>query len=251
MSKKEKENHKHHRVLKLADVDVTKKMKHKEYDALLYQLQIDLVRLQRLVVDSKMRVVIVFEGMDAGGKGGAIKRLVQFIDPRGLEVHAIGAPNAQELQHHYLRRFWLRLPTKGRIGIFDRSWYGRLLVEPIEGFCTQEEYERSKKEICDFEKLLADDGYCIMKFWLHIDKDEQLRRFKSRTEDPLKEWKITEEDWRNREKYDEYEKYADVMFAETDKSYAPWYLIPGNSKLYSRTKVLQTVIDTLDGFPIP
>jgi polyphosphate kinase 2 (PPK2 family) len=251
MAKKEKDNDKKPRILKLADVDLSKKMKHKEYEALLYQLQIDLVRLQRLVVDSKMRVVVVFEGMDAGGKGGAIKRLVQFIDPRGLEVHAIGAPNVQDLEHHYLRRFWLRLPTKGRIGVFDRSWYGRMLVEPIEGFCSKVEYERSKQEIREFERLLADDGYCIMKFWLHIDKEEQLKRFKSRTEDPLKKWKITEEDWRNREKYDLYAEYADVMFAETDAPYAPWHLIPGNSKLYSRTKVLRIVIETLDTFPIP
>jgi polyphosphate kinase 2 (PPK2 family) len=255
MSKKDKEHNKHHakheRPLKLADLDLSKKIKHKEYDALLYQLQIDLVRLQRLVVDAKLRVVLAFEGMDAAGKGGAIKRLVQFLDPRGVEVHAIGAPNQQEMQHHYLRRFWLRLPTKGRIAIFDRSWYGRMLVEPIEGFCSEVEYERAKNEIREFERLLADDGYCIAKFWLHIDKEEQLARFKSRTEDPLKKWKITEEDWRNRDKYDDYAKYADVMFAETDAAYAPWHLIAGNSKLNSRLQVLQTVVDTLNDFPIP
>ncbi|MBN2082635.1 UDP-galactose-lipid carrier transferase [bacterium] len=253
MSKKSKNNTngKPGRLLSLADLDLARKIKHKEYDAQLYQLQIDLVRLQRLIVDTGMRVVIIFEGMDAAGKGGAIKRLVQFLDPRGLEVHAIGAPSPQELSHHYLRRFWLRLPSKGRIAIFDRSWYGRMLVEPIEGFNTPEEYERSKEEIRQFEKHLADDHYCLMKFWLHIDKDEQFRRFKSRTEDPLKKWKITKEDWRNREKYDEYFKYAEAMFKETDAPHAPWFLVPGNSKLYSRIMVLSTVVEVLDNFRVP
>jgi len=249
---KHKDNpHSAKRVLKLGEVDHTQKLGHKEYEERLYQLQVDLVRLQRLVVDAKLRVVLVFEGMDAAGKGGAIKRLTQFLDPRGAEVHAIGAPNEQERRHHYLRRFWLRLPSKGRIAIFDRSWYGRVLVEPIEGFCSEEEYERAPREICEFERVLAEASYCLIKFWLHIDKEEQLARFKARTEDPLKQWKITEDDWRNREKFDQYVDYADRMFAATDAEHAPWYLVAGNDKHHARITVLQTVVDTLDDFPIP
>jgi polyphosphate kinase 2 len=249
--KDDKKKSKKQRNLKLSKLDLKLELKHKEYDDKLHDLQVELVRLQRLVVDTGLRVVMVFEGMDAAGKGGAIKRLVQFLDPRGLEVHAIAAPNQQEYSHHYLRRFWVRLPSKGRIAIFDRSWYGRMMVEPIEGFCTDEEYQRAGSEIHEFERLLHDDNYCIMKFWLHIDKDEQIERFKSRTEDPLKTWKITKEDWRNREKYDEYVEYAEKMFAATDTDYAPWFLIPGDSKKYSRIAVLEAVVDVLEHFPIP
>ena len=238
------------RPLKLGDIDLTLEIGHKEYEHRLHDLQVELVRLQRLVVDAGMRIVLVFEGTDAAGKGGVIKRLVQFLDPRGVEVHAIGAPSPQEQAHHHLRRFWLRLPTKGRIAIFDRSWYGRMLVEPIEGFCSPDEYARAGAEICEFERLLADDGYCLAKFWLHIDKDEQLRRFKSRTEDPLKQWKITKEDWRNREKFDEYVEYADRMFQATDVPHAPWYLISGNQKQHARVRVLDIVADTIDGHAI-
>lgn len=239
------------RPLKLADIDLTKTLGGKEYEEKLLKLQIELVRLQRLVVDARLRIVLAFEGTDAAGKGGVIKRLVQFLDPRGVEVHAIGAPNTQELSHHYLRRFWLRLPTQGRIAIFDRSWYGRMLVEPIEGFCTPEEYARSSREIREFEQQLTDDGYCLAKFWIHIDKDEQLKRFKSRTEDPLKKWKITQEDWRNREKFDDYVDYADRMFAETDTPHALWHLVSGNQKQHARIKVLKTVAKVIDGCPIP
>jgi len=126
-----------------------------------------------------------------------------------------------------------------------------MLVEPIEGFCSDEEYERAQREICEFERILGDASYCIMKFWMHIDKDEQLARFKARTENPLKHWKITEDDWRNREKFDQYVEYADRMFAATDAEYAPWYLVAGNDKLHARISVMQTVVNTLDAFPIP
>jgi len=251
MSKKDKGKEASSRILLLGELDHTVKLKHKEYEEQLYQLQVDLVRLQRLVVDAKLRVVLVFEGMDAAGKGGAIKRLVQFLDPRGVEVHPIGAPNYQEMLNHYLRRFWQRLPAKGRIAIFDRSWYGRMLVEPIEGLCGSDEYERAAHEICEFERVLADDDYCLVKFWLHIDKEEQLSRFKARSEDPLKKWKITENDWRNREKFDQYVEYANRMFAATDTDYAPWHLVAGNDKRHARIRVAQTVVSVLDAFPFP
>lgn len=233
-------------VIHLDDLDLTKKLKRNEYGDKLDKLQKQLVQLQRKVVDNKMRVIMVFEGMDAAGKGGVIKRLVQYLDPRGLDVHAIGAPDSMELSHHYLRRFWLRLPPKKRMAIFDRSWYGRMLVEPIEGFCTAEEYQRAPKEIREFERKLAADGYCIMKFWLHIDKDTQLKRFKSREADPLRQWKLTEEDWRNREKFDLYFKYANALFAATHTPHAPWHLVSANNKPHARVKVLKIVATTLE-----
>ncbi len=237
------------RPVTLADLDLSAKIKRKVYDSLLLQLQTSLVHLQRKVVENKLRPVFVFEGMDAAGKGGVIKRLTQFLDPRGVEVHPIGAPNMLEQGHHYLRRFWQRLPSRGRIAIFDRSWYGRMLVEPIEGFCNSTDYERAPREIREFERTLADDGYLILKFWLHIDKDEQLRRFKNRERDELKQWKLTAEDWRNRKKFELYVKYANAMFTATNTSIAPWFLISGNSKPWARITVLQTVVDYLRAWP--
>jgi AMP-polyphosphate phosphotransferase len=183
--------------------------------------------------------------MDAAGKGGCIKRLTQFLDPRGVEVHAVGAPNSQEQGHHWLRRFWVRLPSRGRIAIFDRSWYGRVLVEPIEGFCTREEYERAFHQIREFEQQLTIEGTALAKFWLHVDTDEQLKRFQARENDPLKAWKITAEDWRNRKRFEDYVKYADAMFASTNAPHAPWFLVPGNDKNYARIEVLERVADVL------
>jgi AMP-polyphosphate phosphotransferase len=233
------------RVLRVADLDLTKKLPDNEYRSKLAKLQIELVQAQRRVIDRGDRIVLVFEGVDAAGKGGAIRRVTTYLDPRGYEVHAIGAPNSQELAHHYLRRFWVRLPSRGRISIYDRSWYGRMLVEPIEGFCKPDEYARSAKEIREFERQLADDGYCIQKFYIYVDKDEQLQRFEARRTDPLKGWKLTKEDWRNREKFDEYAAYADKMFTATDAPYAPWHLICGNDKNYARVKVARLVIDAM------
>jgi AMP-polyphosphate phosphotransferase len=233
------------RVLRIEDLDKTKRLDTKEYQEKLTKFQIELVQAQRRVIDRGDRIVLVFEGVDSAGKGGAIRRLTTYLDPRGYEVNAIGAPNSQELSHHYLRRFWVRLPSRGRIAFYDRSWYGRMLVEPIEGFCTLEEYERAGREIREFERLLADDGYCIIKFWIYVDKDEQLRRFEARRTDPLKSWKLTKDDWHNREKFEHYVEYANKMFAATDAPYAPWYLIPGDDKNYARIRVLRIVTDTI------
>lgn len=233
------------RPLRIEDLDKTKRLDTKEYQEKLTKFQIELVQAQRRVIDRGDRIVLVFEGVDSAGKGGAIRRLTTYLDPRGYEVNAIGAPNSQELSHHYLRRFWVRLPSRGRIAFYDRSWYGRMLVEPIEGFCTPEEYERAPREIREFERLLADDGYCIIKFWIYVDKDEQLKRFEARRTDPLKSWKLTKDDWHNREKFDHYVEYANKMFAATDAPYAPWYLIPGDDKNYARIRVLRIVTDTI------
>jgi polyphosphate kinase 2 (PPK2 family) len=184
--------------------------------------------------------------MDAAGKGGAIKRLTAKLDPRGFEVHPIGPPDAHECAFHYLRRFWVRLPSYGRIGIFDRSWYGRVLVERVEKLTPKKAWKRAFDEINDFERAIIDDDTVLMKFWLHITAEEQLARFKAREDDPYKRWKITKDDWRNREKWDAYVEAAEEMLAKTSTPYAPWNVVPANDKLYARVLVLQAVIKALE-----
>ena len=187
-----------------------------------------------------------FEGWDAGGKGGAIKRLTAKMDARGYAVNPTASPNDIEKAHHYLWRFWRAMPKAGHIAIFDRTWYGRVMVERIEGFCTKEEWKRAYKEINDMEKDLCDAGAIVIKFWMHIDKDEQERRFRERQENPEKQWKITEEDWRNREKWDLYEDAVNEMLLRTSTDYAPWVVVEGNDKYYARIKVLKTVVDAIE-----
>jgi polyphosphate kinase 2 (PPK2 family) len=230
------------RPLRISEVPHRAEPSKSNYEEQLRDLQLGLLELQRRLHDTRRRVVLVFEGMDAAGKGGVIKRLTMYLDPRGFEVHPITAPTVEESQHHYLRRFWLRLPTRGKIAIFDRSWYGRMLVEPIEGLCTPDEYDRAAGEICEFERLLADDGYIFSKFWLNVSSEEQLKRFREREADPLKRWKLTAEDWRNREKFEEYQVKADLMFAATDANHAPWWLIHGDEKQSARLQVLTQVV---------
>ncbi|MFO7316380.1 MAG: polyphosphate kinase [Bacilli bacterium] len=227
---------------KLEDLDLTLKLEKQEYKKRLKKLQFEMLNIQQFLYQNKIGLIIVFEGMDAAGKGGAIKRLTRPLDPRGFVVHPISAPQPHEKRYHYLHRFWRKLPQYGQIAIFDRSWYGRVLVERIEGFAKKQEWSRAYKEINEFERLLTDDDYIIIKFWIHIDKDEQLVRFKERETNPFKMWKLTEEDWRNRKKFDEYVEAANEMFAKTDTENAPWVLIPGNNKLYARIKVLEETI---------
>jgi len=236
------------RPLRIKDIDLTQRIDPADYKVRLLELQTALVTMQRHIVEHKHQVVLVFEGMDAAGKGGVITRLTKFLDPRGYEVHPIGAPNNQEQSHHWLRRFWVRLPSRGRIAIFDRSWYGRMLVEPIEGFCTHEQYKLAAKTIREFEAQLAEEGARIAKFWIHVDEEEQLKRFTARQEDPLKGWKLTKEDWRNREQYGQYCHYADKMFDATDAPHAPWYLIAGDDKRHARIDVARRVTETLQDF---
>jgi polyphosphate kinase 2 (PPK2 family) len=227
---------------KLEDLDLTLKLEKQEYKKRLKKLQFEMLNIQQFLYQNKIGLIIVFEGMDAAGKGGAIKRLTRPLDPRGFVVHPISAPQPHEKRYHYLHRFWRKLPQYGQIAIFDRSWYGRVLVERIEGFAKKQEWSRAYKEINEFERVLTDDDYIIIKFWIHIDKDEQLVRFKERETNPFKMWKLTEEDWRNRKKFDEYVEAANEMFAKTDTENAPWVLIPGNNKLYARIKVLEETI---------
>lgn len=227
-------------------LDLTKKFEEKkQYKEELKKYQLELLSLSMQLQFAGIPCLLVFEGWDAGGKGGAIKRTTEKIDPRSYEVHAISAPAPHEKRHHYLHRFWERLPYRGKIGIFDRSWYGRVLVERVERFATPVEWNRAYNELNQFEKLLSDDGYIIIKFWLHISKEEQLNRFNERMENPFKKWKITEEDWRNREKWDEYEQAAEEMFERTSTNYAPWHLIEANYKWYARVKVLKIITETI------
>ena len=191
-------------------------------------------------------VCVVFEGWDASGKGGAIKRLVAQMDPRHVRVVQFAAPTPDEKRHHFLRRFFPALPGWGGVAVLDRSWYGRVLVERVEGFAAREQWLRAYDEINAFERSLANEGMVLVKFWLHISEEEQLRRFERRRDDPLKAWKLTEEDWRNREKRGAYEEAVEDMLARTDQPHAPWHLIPANSKRYARVAVLDTVIDRIE-----
>ena len=187
-------------------------------------------------------VCVVFEGEDASGKGGAIKRLVAQLDPRHVRVVQFAAPTYEEKRHHFLWRFWPSLPGWGGMAVFDRSWYGRVLVERVEGFATDEEWQRAYDEINAFERSLAEEGTILIKFWLHISADEQLDRFKKREKDPLKTWKLTDEDWRNRDKADAYRQAVEDMVVRTSvEPHAVWHLIPAESKHYARVKVVETV----------
>lgn len=231
----------------LGSCDLTKTIDdHKDYEKKLKKYQLRLLALQHFLVEEKIAVIFVFEGWDAAGKGGAIKRAVANLDPRGVRVTSIAAPAPHEKRYHYMQRFWRKIPQYGQIAIFDRSWYGRVLVERVEKFAEKKEWKRAYSEINSFEKLLTDDHYIIEKFWLHISKEEQYRRFMERQNNPLKQWKITEEDWRNRSKWDDYLEAAEEMFEKTDRPYAPWRIIPANDKSYARVAVLRYMVRAIE-----
>ncbi len=230
----------------LQNVNLSKTLSKSEYKEKINDLQKRLSKLHNELYAKRIPVVLAFEGWDAGGKGGAIKRLTSALDPRGYTVNPTSAPNDIEKSHHYLWRFWEKIPKDGHIAIFDRTWYGRVMVERIEGFCAAKDWERAYKEMNQMEEQLANHGTIVIKFWLHIDKDEQEKRFKERQSSPEKNWKITDEDWRNREKWDLYEQAIDEMLLRTSTTYAPWVIVEGNSKYYARVKVLETVVEALE-----
>ena len=230
----------------LSGIDLSKSLTEEEYKTRLKKLQKRLAELHSELYRLRIPVVIGFEGWDAGGKGGAIKRLTSNLDPRGYRVNPTAAPNDIEKVHHYLWRFWNSVPKAGHIAIFDRTWYGRVMVERIEGFCSEAQWRRAYQEINEMESHMANAGAVVLKFWLHIDKDEQERRFRERQANPTKQWKITDEDWRNREKWDQYEEAVNEMLIRTSTTYAPWIVVEGNDKRYARVKVLQTVVDALE-----
>lgn len=230
----------------LSKADLSLHYTKEEYKEKLDKLQKKMEKLHGELYRRRIPVVLGFEGWDAGGKGGAIKRLTERMDARGYVVNPTASPNDIEKAHHYLWRFWRAMPKDGHVAIFDRTWYGRVMVERIEGFCTMEEWKRAYKEINDMEKDLSDAGAIVIKFWMHIDKDEQERRFKERQENPEKQWKITDEDWRNREKWDQYEDAVNEMLMRTSTDYAPWVVVEGNDKYYARIKVLRTVAEAIE-----
>jgi AMP-polyphosphate phosphotransferase len=197
------------------------------------------------IYNLKRPVCIIFEGWDAAGKGGAIKRLTEKLDPRGFTVVPVKAPEGAEKTHHYLWRFWGKIPKQGKIAIFDRSWYGRVLVERVEGFCAEDAWKRAYREIREFERQMADFGTILCKFFIHITEEEQLRRFKEREASPIKQWKITDEDWRNRARWSDYVAAAEEMLEKTSTPYAPWTVVAGNDKAHTRIEVLRSVVRTV------
>lgn len=231
----------------LNNVNLNQQLSEEEYKTELENYTKQLSKFQKKLLKEKIPLILLFEGWDASGKGGTIRRLVKSLDPRYYNLIPISAPNEREKQFHYLWRFWTQLPEKGYITIFDRSWYGRVLVERVEGLCSEEEWKRAYKEINEIERILTEDGILI-KFWLHIDKDTQYKRFLERQNTPHKQWKITEEDWRNREKWELYEIAIEEMIQKTNTSYAPWNIIEFNYKWFGRIKTFKIIIETLKKF---
>ncbi|HMQ33970.1 MAG TPA: hypothetical protein PKD53_24775 [Chloroflexaceae bacterium] len=230
----------------LRRVDLGLRLDEKEYSRQLKRLQAQLHILGLELYRQQRPAILVFEGWDAAGKGGAIQRLTAELDPRAYIVHAIAAPSGEDRQRHYLYRFWRRLPPRGQLAIFDRSWYGRVLVERVEGFARPDEWGRAYVEINEFERQLVDFGAIVCKYWLHLSQDEQLRRFQERQNVPYKAWKLTEEDWRNREKWPLYEEAVDEMLLRTSTPAAPWTIVESEDKRYARVKVLRTAVQRLE-----
>jgi polyphosphate kinase 2 (PPK2 family) len=223
------------------------KLDEKQYRQQLAAAQEELHGLHFQIFKEQVPVLCVFEGWDAAGKGGAIKRLAECLDPRGFSVETFAAPKGDERTHHYLWRFWTRLPRAGHLTIFDRSHYGRVLVERVEGFCSGNEWSRAYREINEFEAHQTGFGMVICKFWLHITPQEQLRRFKSRERDPYRSYKLTEEDWRNRAKTPEYTQAVEEMLERTSTSTAPWTVVEANDKWHARVKIVRTVARAIKG----
>ena len=229
----------------LNTVDLSLSLDKDSYHEALIKNQVAIHALGYQVYVQGRPVIMVFEGWDAGGKGGAIKRVTEKLDPRGYVVYSIAAPQGEDASKHYLYRFWRRLPEAGQIAIFDRSWYGRVMVERIEGFCSEGDWKRAYREINQFERQLVDFGVILFKFWIHISKEEQMQRFESRANDPLRKWKLTDEDWRNRERWDIYAQAVDEMLLKTSTVTAPWTIVEGDDKHYARVKVLETLVSKL------
>lgn len=230
---------------RLSSLDMDRSLPSSEYETRLAELQKRFETIQQAYLFHGEKAVVVFEGWDAAGKGGAIRRISSVMDPRGFKVWPIGAPEPRDLKRHYMARFWERLPTKGEIAVFDRSWYGRVLVERVEELAREDEWQRAFDEINAFERLLVEDGTHIAKVFLYITAEEQLERFAKRLNDPLKRWKLSYEDFRNRERWDDYERAADEMLERTSTEHARWLVVPANSKKYARIAALTEVADRL------
>lgn len=241
----------------LEKIDLTRSLSKQEYKTLLPRLQRRLYDLEKACWDAKMPTIIVFEGWDAAGKGTSINVLTSRLDPRGFKLYPIQAARTFETHLPWLWRFWSKLPNYGEMAIFDRSWYGRVLVERVEGLTPMTEWRKGYRDIVDFERTLADDGYVIIKFWLHISKDEQKRRFKKLEKDPLKSWHVQPEDWEHHRKYDEYLLAVEEMLERTDTEWGPWTIVEATDRRWARAKIFQTIIQRLEealgerGFELP
>jgi polyphosphate kinase 2 (PPK2 family) len=229
----------------LETLDLTRSLRRDRYAVELARRQLQLRELSGQIYVQKRPVVVLFEGWDAAGKGGAIKRVTEKMDPRDYVVYPISAPRGEDLTHHYLYRFWRRLPERGQIAIFDRTWYGRVLVERVEHLAEERAWKRAYKEINSFERQLMDFGTIIAKFWIHISPEEQLKRFEERKRIGYKAWKLTEEDWRNREKWPQYQEAVEEMLVKTSTRAAPWNLVEGNDKYWARVKALSRLVEIL------
>jgi AMP-polyphosphate phosphotransferase len=230
----------------LDQIDPCARLPEKRYWKRIRELQVRLRELHFRMYEEQVPVLAVFEGWDAAGKGGAIKRITETLEPRGYTVSSFSAPRGEERTHHYLWRFWRALPRAGHLGIFDRSYYGRLLVERVEGFCAASEWSRAYREINEFEAHQASFGMVICKFWLHISREEQLRRFKDRERDPFRSHKLTAEDWRNRARWAEYAEAVEDMLAKTSTPEASWTVVPADDKYFARVAVLDALAKAVE-----
>lgn len=232
----------------LSTLDLDQRLEKSEYRERLLRGQLAMRRLAYQLYLERRSLILVYEGWDAAGKGGNIRRLREKLDPRGYHVYSISAPHGDDRQHHYLWRFWRRLrpPEEKQVLIFDRSWYGRVLVERVEGFAREDEWRRAYREINDFERQLVESKALVVKFWIHIGKEEQLRRFEERNRTPHKRWKLTDEDWRNRGKWEEYSTAVEEMLVKTSTLYAPWVVLEGNDKYFARVKAVEYVVTVLE-----
>jgi polyphosphate kinase 2 (PPK2 family) len=231
----------------LETLHLNRQLSREDYNRKLLLQQLQLRELTYQLYCRKRSLVVVYEGWDAAGKGGNIRRVTEKLDPRGYEVLSIAAPAGDDKTHHYLWRFWRRLkpPQEKQVLIFDRSWYGRVLVERVEKFAKEPEWKRAYREINEFERQLTESGMIVVKFWIHISKEEQLKRFDQREKTPYKRWKLTDEDWRNRQKWDAYSNAVEEMLLKTSTNVAPWTVVEGNFKWYARVKCLSTIVKTL------
>jgi len=230
----------------LSTLDMKQRVRKKDYKTRMKELQARVAILHRQARQEGVPIALVFEGWDAAGKGGAIRRLARTLDARDYEVIPIAAPTDEEQAQHYLWRFWRQIPGRGRVTIFDRSWYGRVLVERVEGYADENTWRRAYAEINDFEEQLTDHGVILMKYWVHITKDEQLERFHAREQTPHKRWKLTDEDWRNREKWDDYGLAVNDIVEHTSTNTSPWVLVEGNDKQFARVKVISTLCQRME-----
>ncbi len=231
----------------LEKLKLDRELSEAQYERRLLVGQLQLRELAFQLYERKRSLVVVYEGWDAAGKGGNLRRVTEKLDPRGYEVLSIAAPAGEDKTHHYLYRFWRRLkpPEEKQVMIFDRSWYGRVMVERVEGFCTEAAWKRAYREINDFERQLTESGIILVKFWIHISPEEQLRRFEQRSKESYKRWKLTDEDWRNRDKWNQYLEAVEEMLLKTSTLAAPWTVVEGDFKWWARVKCLETLVKTL------